>query len=212
MIVGLQLGRSSTPGRPTQAGEAPVVETPFTDLGTASAAHRDDIRRIYGLGITKGTSPTAFSPLTPMSLQQAASFLARLYEAVEGEEPPVVEPPYADLGPASAAHRDDIRRIYGTRHHRRRAAHSHLLRYLAYPVAGRQRSWQGSTPWQPAVSLRWSRHPSRTSTTQRPRSETTSAASTGSESPKAHPGQPSPPMPARPASRWRRSWPGPTGQ
>ncbi|MDE0289535.1 MAG: ExeM/NucH family extracellular endonuclease [bacterium] len=113
VIVGLQLGRSSTAGRPAPAGEAPVAETPFTDLGTASAAHRDNIRRIHGLGITEGTSPTTFSPLMPVSLQQAASFLARLYEAVEGEEPPVVEPPYADLGTASAAHRDDIRRIYG---------------------------------------------------------------------------------------------------
>ncbi|MYC86368.1 MAG: hypothetical protein F4X18_12790, partial [Acidimicrobiia bacterium] len=45
VIVGLQLGRSATAGRPAPTGDAPVVETPFTDLGDASDAHRDDIRR-----------------------------------------------------------------------------------------------------------------------------------------------------------------------
>ncbi|MXZ68017.1 MAG: S-layer homology domain-containing protein, partial [Acidimicrobiia bacterium] len=76
-------------------------------------AHRDDIRRIYGLGITEGTSETTFSPLMPVSPQQAASFLARLFKAVEGEAPPPVEAPFMDLGDALDAHRDDIRRIYG---------------------------------------------------------------------------------------------------
>ncbi len=113
VIVGLRLGKSPTAGRRAPAGEAPVTETPFTDLADASDAHRDHIRRIHGLGITKGTSPTTFSPRMPASLQQTASFLARLYEAVVGEDPPVVEPPYADLGNTSDAHRDDIRRIYG---------------------------------------------------------------------------------------------------
>ena len=113
VIVGLQLGRSATAGRPAPTGDAPVVETPFTDLGNASDAHRDDIRRIYGLGITEGTSETTFSPLMPVSPQQAASFLARLFKAVEGEAPPPVEAPFMDLGDASDAHRDDIRRIYG---------------------------------------------------------------------------------------------------
>ena len=113
VIVGLQLGRSATAGRPAPTGDAPVVETPFTDLGDASDAHRDDIRRIYGLGITEGTSETTFSPLMPVSPQQAASFLARLFRAVEGEAPPPVEAPFMDLGDASDAHRDDIRRVYG---------------------------------------------------------------------------------------------------
>ena len=113
VIVGLQLGRSATAARPARAGDAPVVETPFTDLGDASVAHRDNIRRIYGLGVTEGTSETTFSPRMPASLQQAASLLARLFEAVEGGAPPVVETPFTDLGDASVAHRDNIRRIYG---------------------------------------------------------------------------------------------------
>ena len=113
VIVGLQLGRSVTAGGRTPAGEAPVVETPFTDLGDASDAHRDDIRRIYGLGITAGTSDTTFSPGMPVSLPQAASFLARLFEAVEGGDPPLAETSFTDLGEAAEAHGHDIRRIYG---------------------------------------------------------------------------------------------------
>ncbi len=113
VIIGLQLGKDPAAGGPAPAGEAPAVETPFTDLGNASAAHRDNIRRIYGLGITVGTSETTFSPRMPASLQQAASFLARLYASVAGGEAPALETPLADLGNASAAHRDNIRRIYG---------------------------------------------------------------------------------------------------
>ena len=113
VIVGLQLGKGSAVGRPTPAGEAPVVDTPFTDLANTSAAHLDNIRRIYGLGITAGTSGTTFSARMPASLQQSASFLVRLYTAVEGVDPPAVDTPYVDLGNVSAAHRDDIRRIYG---------------------------------------------------------------------------------------------------
>ena len=111
VIVGLQLGRGPTAGE-APVGEAPVVETPFIDLAEASDAHRDNIRRIYGLGVTTGTSDTTFSPRAPASIQQAATFLARLYAAVAGA-PPVVETPFTDLREASDAHRDNIRRIYG---------------------------------------------------------------------------------------------------
>ncbi len=55
------------------------METPLADLGNASAAHRDNIRRIYGLGMTEGTSPTTFSPDACTTRQQMASFLARAY-------------------------------------------------------------------------------------------------------------------------------------
>ena len=113
VILGLELGKSPTVDRPTPAGVAPVVDTPFTDLGDASPAHHDNIRRIYGLSVTEGTSGTTFSARMPASLHQAATFLARLYTAVEGVEAPVVETPYVDLGNTSPAHRDNIRRIYG---------------------------------------------------------------------------------------------------
>jgi len=112
VIVGLQLGTPRADGG-APAGEAPVVETPFTDLGEASDAHRDDIRRIYGLGVTAGTSETTFSPRTFLSLPQAASFLAGLFRAVQGEDPPLADTPFTDLGEVSDAHRDGIRRLYG---------------------------------------------------------------------------------------------------
>ena len=49
VIIGLHLGKGSTPG-PTPTGEVQVVETPFTDLADASDTHRENICRIYGLG------------------------------------------------------------------------------------------------------------------------------------------------------------------
>ena len=58
---------------------APIVDTPFTDVATTSSAH-DDIARIYGLGITTGTSNTTYSPDDNVTRAQMANFLARLYE------------------------------------------------------------------------------------------------------------------------------------
>ncbi len=60
---------------------APVVSVPFEDLTEGSPSHRGDIARIFGLGVTTGTSPTTYSPLDIVTRQQMASFLARLYRA-----------------------------------------------------------------------------------------------------------------------------------
>ncbi len=60
---------------------APVVTTPFTDLGDASPFARDPIAQIYGLGVTTGTSATTYSPLPNVTRDQMAAFLARLYVA-----------------------------------------------------------------------------------------------------------------------------------
>ena len=67
--------------------DAPVADTPFTDVETTSSAY-DDIGRIYGLGITTGTTPTTYSPATDVNRAQMASFLARLYKATTGTEAP----------------------------------------------------------------------------------------------------------------------------
>ena len=53
MIIGLNLGKGSTPG-PTPTGGVQAVETPFTDLADASDTHRENIGRVYGLGIDNG--------------------------------------------------------------------------------------------------------------------------------------------------------------
>ena len=57
---------------------APLTETPFTDVPLTSFAY-DDIGRIFGLGITKGTSSTTYSPQQTVTREQMAAFIARLY-------------------------------------------------------------------------------------------------------------------------------------
>ncbi|MCY4492387.1 MAG: S-layer homology domain-containing protein, partial [Acidimicrobiaceae bacterium] len=60
---------------------APVTETPFTDVDEASFASAD-IGRIFGLGITTGTSSTTYSPKDPVTREQMATFLANLYRTL----------------------------------------------------------------------------------------------------------------------------------
>ena len=93
-------------------GTAPVVGTPFIDLGTASVFARDDITRIYGLGVTTGTSATTYSPKDLVTREQMASFLARLFKAVTATDAPTVATPFDDV-PDSSFAKMDIGRIYG---------------------------------------------------------------------------------------------------
>ena len=88
---------------------APVVEHPFTDIADSFA--RDDIARIYGLGITAGRTATNYDPGADVTRAQMAAFLSRLYTAITGEIAPVVEHPFTDIADSFA--RDDIARIYG---------------------------------------------------------------------------------------------------
>ena len=91
--------------------DAPVADTPFTDVETTSSTY-DDIGRIYGLGITTGTNPTTYSPATNVNRAQMASFLARLYKAATGTDAPVADTPFTDVETTSSTY-DDIGRIYG---------------------------------------------------------------------------------------------------
>ena len=59
-------------------GICPILETPFTDIDQTTA--KADITCIYALGITKGTTPTTYTPHQPVTRQQMASFLARLWQ------------------------------------------------------------------------------------------------------------------------------------
>ncbi|MEZ5168018.1 MAG: S-layer homology domain-containing protein [Acidimicrobiales bacterium] len=88
---------------------APVVPTGFRDTGSSFA--RDDIARIFGLGVTTGTSPTTYSPKDIVTREQMAAFLARMYRAMTGTNAPVVSTPFSDTGGSFA--RNDIARIYG---------------------------------------------------------------------------------------------------
>ncbi|MEO0495602.1 MAG: S-layer homology domain-containing protein, partial [Actinomycetota bacterium] len=60
--------------------QAPTPESPFVDLpgNWADAA----IARVYGLGITTGTSATTYDPNGLVTRMQMAAFIARFYEAV----------------------------------------------------------------------------------------------------------------------------------
>ena len=91
--------------------EAPLADTPFTDVETTSSTY-NDIGRIYGLGITTGTTPTTYSPATNVNRAQMASFLARLYKAATGTEAPLADTPFTDVETTSSTY-DDIGRIYG---------------------------------------------------------------------------------------------------
>ena len=56
-------------------------DTPFVDVDSASV-HRGAIARLYGLGVTRGTSATTYSPGEPVTRAQMASFLVGLYQTV----------------------------------------------------------------------------------------------------------------------------------
>ena len=55
-------------------------DLPFQDVQSSFAI--EDIKNIFALGITKGTRPSTFSPHDPVTREQMAAFLARLYKVV----------------------------------------------------------------------------------------------------------------------------------
>ena len=58
----------------------PAPTLPFTDV--TNVISTADIACIYGLGITRGTSRTTYSPDRPVDRDQMAAFLARLWRAL----------------------------------------------------------------------------------------------------------------------------------
>ena len=89
---------------------APVAATPFTDVpGTSFAS--TDIARIYGLGITTGTTGTTYSPKDFVTREQMAAFLARLRRVLEGycASP---ESPFTDV-PDSSFAKLDVACLFG---------------------------------------------------------------------------------------------------
>lgn len=76
---------------------APVVETPFTDIGTISEEVQTAIKKIYGLKVTAGTSATTYSPEMKVNRAQMSTFLSSLYKAVKGDFAPEVPTPFTDI-------------------------------------------------------------------------------------------------------------------
>ena len=91
--------------------DPPMEEMPFEDVSESSSA-ANDIASVRALGITEGTSETTYSPEKVVTREQMASFIARLYKSITGEDAPVVETPFSDVSTDSYA-ADDIGRIYG---------------------------------------------------------------------------------------------------
>ena len=88
------------PDRP----EDPSTVGPFTDVSATSFA-RDDIKLLFDLGITTGTSPTTYGPDELVTREQMAAFLARLWRSL-GKTCPTDATPFSDVSPTSFAEAD----------------------------------------------------------------------------------------------------------
>ena len=60
----------------TETKIEPVAANPFTDTSDA------EVLKAFGIGTTNGTGPTTFSPELPLSREQAATMLTRLYKKI----------------------------------------------------------------------------------------------------------------------------------
>lgn len=92
--------------------DAPIVETPFTDIAALPQDEKDAIARIWGLGLTAGTSATTFSPEQTVDRAQMAVFLVKLYRLITGIDPPNIETPFTDLGDPAYA-KNWVGKLYG---------------------------------------------------------------------------------------------------
>lgn len=94
--------------------DAPIVPTPFTDISNLPQNQQDTIARVYGLGLTAGTSTTTFSPTMLVDRAQTAVFLVKLYKLITNIDPPLVETPFTDLTDPDIAYSQNwVPKLYG---------------------------------------------------------------------------------------------------
>jgi len=98
-------GVGTDPTLAIKAAFAPDLGDPFTDVSPTSFA-RSDVTCIFALGVTTGTSATTYSPANPVTREQMAAFLARLYRKLDGTCPAGTDP-FTDV-PAGSFARADI--------------------------------------------------------------------------------------------------------
>jgi len=79
----------------------PTEVIPFVDVPPTSAVHAD-VACIFGLHVTKGTSPDTYDPNGPVTREQMGAFLARLWEAA-GIPCPVGGSQFTDVSAVSFA-------------------------------------------------------------------------------------------------------------
>lgn len=60
-------------------------ETPFTDVG-AESTHEPNIRGLYNLGITTGTTTDTYTPGAAVSREAMASFVVRTFDAMQARQ------------------------------------------------------------------------------------------------------------------------------
>ena len=82
-----------------------AAETGFTDLGGVEEEARSAVARLFGLGITRGTSATEFSPTRPVNRRQMALFLTRLLRAAGVESASGFDPGFDDAASLDAESR-----------------------------------------------------------------------------------------------------------
>ncbi|MEM9204116.1 MAG: S-layer homology domain-containing protein [Actinomycetota bacterium] len=81
---------------------APIIDVPATSYA------RNDVRLLFDLGITRGTSDTTYSPGGDVTREQMAAFLARIWRWFHPDAVPSEPMPFVDVGETSFAY-DDIR-------------------------------------------------------------------------------------------------------
>ncbi len=86
--------------------DAPAGDTPFTDIGDRPDAEQAAIGSLFALGVTRGTSDTTYAPHGNVTREQMASFVARMYRAID-EMPDPAEAPGAPTGVEVAVSGDD---------------------------------------------------------------------------------------------------------
>ena len=86
--------------------EAPAADTEFTDIAERNAEQQAAIGQLLGLGVTTGTTPTTYSPSNNVTREQMASFVARMYRALDALPDPT-EAPGAPTGVEVAISGDD---------------------------------------------------------------------------------------------------------
>ena len=86
----------------------PTVDLPFVDVSEWNFAY-DDIRLMYELEITRGSSLTEYSPRDSVTREQMAAFLGRMWRALHPDHDPADVPPhqFLDIGAGSYAN-DDV--------------------------------------------------------------------------------------------------------
>ena len=83
--------------------DAPAGDTPFTDIGDRPASEQAAIGAIYALDVTTGTSATTYAPHDNVTREQMASFVARMYRAIDALPDPA-EAPGAPTALAATPH------------------------------------------------------------------------------------------------------------